>query len=261
MLLVEESVVEVHFLQRRQRRVVCARGVAVSEEHILQPFRDDDVGVHEVADALENSLEVVLLALAPHEHVELLIRPVAAALRLLRRVDGVLRRVQRHAHLPAAPAREPLALGVQRVEDLAVGVEHAEHLASTDVLQTEVLLRPPLRRRWVLAHFVLGADGEEEEDVVLPEPLPLLAQPPVPDPLHVEGGLREHVRRLRLAEVRLRNLHNLEVVKGEAHLGPACEGRVARVVVREARPEAEAHVLDILADLVGRFEAEEVEVA
>ncbi len=51
-------------------------GVAVTEEHVVQPRRDrpaDGGGVHEVADGLQDRLEVVLLGFAPNHQVQCIV--------------------------------------------------------------------------------------------------------------------------------------------------------------------------------------------
>ena len=48
--------------------------VPVADDDVVQPVWHDALCVHQVPDRLQHGLEVVLLRLAPHHHVERLIR-------------------------------------------------------------------------------------------------------------------------------------------------------------------------------------------
>ena len=50
--------------------VVCGPWVAVAQDNVMEPVWNDAVCVHEVADCLQHSLEVVLFWLASHNYVE-----------------------------------------------------------------------------------------------------------------------------------------------------------------------------------------------
>eukprot|EP00976_Prorocentrum_cordatum_P019339 392216-Prorocentrum_minimum.AAC.1 len=95
-------------------------GVAVAEENVVQPLRDGALLVHEVADALQDRLEVVLLGLAAHEQVERLVDVLVPHLHGGVGVQLVLRRVQRHRHR----AHGPLGGGPVLLPHLAREVVH-----------------------------------------------------------------------------------------------------------------------------------------
>ena len=77
--------------------------------------------------------------------------------------------------------------------------------------------------------------------------------------LEADGGLGAHLRRPRLAQEGLAHLEEPEVGQGESHARPASELR--RAAHQLARLHARDGVLDVLLDVVGGLEAEEVKVA
>mmetsp|Transcript_41865 Transcript_41865/g.102161 ORF Transcript_41865/g.102161 Transcript_41865/m.102161 type:complete len:216 (+) Transcript_41865:1962-2609(+) len=191
MLLVHKSVVEVNGRNGVDLGVKGCVGVAVAEQNVVEPRGNDNVGVHEVSDALKYRFEVVFLGLAFHDDVECVVhRRVDGAALLSLNIKLVLCRVKEHAEGALIPARQTGMLPVVAVPDLVVLPEISDDLAASDVLQTIVLFRLCLRVGGVLAHLVLGPDCEEKKHVVLTEVLPLFPKPVVPAPSDVVRNLR-----------------------------------------------------------------------
>mmetsp|Transcript_7163 Transcript_7163/g.14532 ORF Transcript_7163/g.14532 Transcript_7163/m.14532 type:complete len:363 (-) Transcript_7163:1954-3042(-) len=190
--------------------VVRRRRVAVPEEDVVQPLRDGALLVHQVADALQDRLEVVLLGLAAHEEVEGLVDVLAAVLDGGGGVQLVLRRVQRHRHRPHAPlGGGPVLLphlASEVVHQLARLVADLHHLAPAHVLEA-LLLLVGVEVLVLVAELQGGGRHErhEEEHVVLLELVPLEARLPG-QRAHVHHHVRQHLGGLLLADLRVAHL-------------------------------------------------------
>lgn len=155
-LEVQESVVEVQRSRLlRHLRVVRRSGIAVAQENVVKPLRDDTFGVHQMTDRLQHRLEVVLLRLATHEDVEALVNIVAAGLQRVH-VVPVLVRVEPHT-VRSLVARQLRPRFDSLLDHLAGFVQQSFDFTSADVHESDLLDEIPTM-------VVLGADGHVRVD-------------------------------------------------------------------------------------------------
>ena len=103
--------------------IACRCRVAVPEKHVVKPLRDGEGRRHQLPDGVEYRLEVVLLWLPAHEHVERLVHVLPRAVRHRLRVEVVLRRVEQQLELARRAAQLLVLLALAR-EDVALLVAH-----------------------------------------------------------------------------------------------------------------------------------------
>mmetsp|Transcript_23230 Transcript_23230/g.37300 ORF Transcript_23230/g.37300 Transcript_23230/m.37300 type:complete len:209 (-) Transcript_23230:1631-2257(-) len=208
MPFIQQRVVEVDSGERLKSGVMGVLGIAIAKQNVVKPLGYLNVGIHQLPDALQHSLEVVLLRLSLHNHVKSRVHRVPPACRTLlgmvallacSSIQGVLGRIEMQADPAHVASSVTLGIGVKPIDDLAIFIQHAHNFSAADVCQTEVVGAAPLFVRRVLAHLKFGGDGEEKDDIVLTEILPVLAQTKVAHAIKRIGRLAQHVRRPGLA--------------------------------------------------------------
>ena len=140
-----EKVVLCHPLVRGQVPIGGAGGVAIPEQHILKPFGHHERRGHQVTDALEDRLEVILLGLAAHEHVEALVHVRPSPLRLRQSVQMVLGSVEAQAQLANLASQLPVRFTLAG-EDVALLVGDVRHLRATHAHEPDALWKGRRRR-------------------------------------------------------------------------------------------------------------------
>jgi hypothetical protein len=117
-------------------RVLGGTRIAVPEDDVVQPVRDNALGVHELAYGLEYGLEVILLGLAAHYDVVALVDVLPAVAGVVH-VNAILIRVEPDA-VGAGVAGEDRT-GLRAVLDhSSVRVQHTLDLATPDRRQSDL---------------------------------------------------------------------------------------------------------------------------
>ena len=112
-------------------RALRRRGVAVPQENVVKPVRHGRVRVHQVADALQDGLEVVLLRPTPHQHVQRRVHVALGGAAV--DVQLVLRRVQLEHERALVPRGRVGRVTVRRaraevIQQGAFAVAHLDNL-------------------------------------------------------------------------------------------------------------------------------------
>ena len=244
-------------------------GIPVPQDRVVQPVGQRGVAGQELPDTAQDTFEVVLLPVPPKEHVERGVHVLATWVLLQPlHVDVVLGRIKLHDQLPARPLRSRRALLRARaevVELLTLFILQTDHLAASDVLEA-VLPKDaqavPLRgRRGRVGGVRLApwAQRQEEEHIVLADLVPLFEDGlPAGEAGQVIVHLGNHAGGPLLTQVRPAHVGHHEARDGQRHLCPALEAHRARLQPAGAEPPQ--GVVDILPDLVGGLQLEQVEV-
>ena len=237
------------------------RGVAAPQQHVPEPEGKRQARsrlVQQCSRRLQHRLEVVFGRVASQQQVEGLVATTLRLARLLLHVQLVLSRVEPHRQLAQLARALQSRVGVRQVvEPHALLVLHRHHLTSAQrhhallrqeraALRHGVLLSlsPTLLLRAVLVLVVAHAalHQRHEHHIVLAQRLPLLARLAL-QPVQREQDLAAHLRRQRLAHLRLPHLRQAEGVDRHAHARLSREHRVALQV------QPAAHRVDRLAQL------------
>mmetsp|Transcript_18248 Transcript_18248/g.54579 ORF Transcript_18248/g.54579 Transcript_18248/m.54579 type:complete len:811 (+) Transcript_18248:1013-3445(+) len=261
-VLVDEGIAEVDLGQLRgQLPILCRTWVAVPEEQVVKPIGHDRVfGAHQASNRVEDRLEIVFLRLPPHDQVEPAVN-LALAIGSRFEIGVVLRGIQQYTHDPVVPhGRLPLG-GVRVADHVAFLIEQLGDLRPAQRHHAEGLgeLADPQVRDLPLEGVVRRRHAEQEDDVVLPELVPLLADVRLETreaQLHLGADLGRHGV-AHPGPPHVDDLHAL--LHRQHHSRPAGELRLAVLVDDRLHPRQ--LVGQVAADLVRRLEAVQVEVA
>ncbi len=120
---------------------VGSAGITVTEDDVVQPRRDDAVGVHQISDRLKHSFEVVLLLSPSHQNVERVVHVLTAVVQRLV-VDPVLVAVEPDAVSDLVPGQHGLVLGRVVIDQLSLVIDQTFDLAAPDIRQPNLRHKP-----------------------------------------------------------------------------------------------------------------------
>mmetsp|Transcript_22002 Transcript_22002/g.43733 ORF Transcript_22002/g.43733 Transcript_22002/m.43733 type:complete len:233 (+) Transcript_22002:2039-2737(+) len=231
----------------------------------MQPFGDRYILVHKISDSCKNCFEVVLLGLSSAQQIKGCVRVSRIILQHHCHISLVLSSVEQNFVGPdVADSYMRVTFLVPDTNFFTLFVQNPLHFCSPNKLDTQFVPGNALpletfgtviefKRCLLLGiDFNFGLDCEQKKHVVLPQILPLSPRS-FRKLAKIDGYVGFHHCRLCLANKRLPNLFNFELINRDGHSAPTSKDGIASSV--EPRNKSVDCLSDVLADLVGCFQA------